>query len=155
MIELTGALDVALSRGLVSLDRLAELEGEDGRPGVLLLRRTLRDLGHLGGPTPSELETRTARLLKRAGLPTPSAQVRAGPGGAFRIDFAYAHLRLAIECYGYTWHHSPAQMEYDHRRQRRLTLDGWTVLVYTWKDVTEHGDRVVAEITAARARLSA
>lgn len=152
--ELTGALDHALSCGLVSLDRLQGIQGERHRPGARILGDTLRALGYLGDPTPSDLEIRMARLLRRAGLPRPRTQVLAGPGGTFRIDFAYPSLLLAIECYGYAWHHSPTQMEHDHRRQRRLTLDGWTVLVYTWRDVVGDAGRVVTEIAAARSRLA-
>jgi len=61
--------------------------------------------------------------------------------------------RLSIEVDGYVWHFSPEHQRRDHARRNQLIRAGWTLLVYTWRDVLEQPDRVAAEITATRARL--
>lgn len=96
-----------------------------------------------------------ARLFRRGGLPIPRAEVRAGPDGRYRIDYAFEDRLLALELYGYAWHHSPEHMARDLARQRRLTLGGWLVLIFSWPDVVYHAPRVVAEIGAGYARAGA
>lgn len=156
--QLADAVDRALARGVVRLaDLAAEVERANGRRGSAQLRRCIAELGpyaagHRGGPgtpPPSVLESRMRRLLHRYGLPDPEVEHVAGPEGEYRIDFTYPRWRVAVETYGYAWHHSPAQMQHDLERQRRLTLDGWTILVFTWKDVTETPERVAKELRTA------
>lgn len=145
------AVDRALAGRLVrmrDIERGLEREGA-GRRGAGYLHIRLLERGYVGGPTPSLLESDMGRLLRRTGLPVPKAEVHAGPDGRYRIDFVYSARRVAVELYGYTWHHSPAQMTADMARQRKLTLEGWTVLVYTWQDVHQDPERVAEEIAAA------
>jgi very-short-patch-repair endonuclease len=149
--QIADAIDRGLAGGIL---RLADLEAE-ARPskrrrrGAAQLRWCLQATGRTGGPNPSVLESIMARLFLRYRLPAPKAEVRAGPDGRFRIDYAYPEQRVAIELYGYAWHHSPVQMRHDLARQRALTLDGWTVLVFSWHDVTTDPARVAAEIRRA------
>lgn len=149
------AVDQALAAGIV---RLRDLEAEaatPGRRGVAQLRDGIAALGPSpgsGAPPPSVLETRMRRLLRSGGLPDAAMEHVAGPDGEYRIDLAYPEHRLAVELYGYRWHHSRAQMQRDHRRQRRLTLEGWTILVFTWDDVVHEPDRVAAELGRALER---
>ncbi|MBV9661557.1 MAG: DUF559 domain-containing protein [Acidimicrobiales bacterium] len=153
--ELAAAVDQALSKRLVRVrDLAAEVEMADGRRGCGRLRRCLDELGYIGAPAPSVLESRMLRLFKRHGLSRPKVEVRAGADGRYRIDFAFPALRLAIEVYGYGSHHSPGQMQHDHARQRHLVLQGWTVLVFTWRDVVHQPDTVASQILAALAQLS-
>lgn len=145
------AVDRALANGVV---RLRDIEEGLRHPwarkrGAGYLRICLAERGYVGAPNPSVLESDMARLAKRMGLPVPKAEVHAGPDGRYRIDFVFPGSRLAVEVYGYTWHHSPEQLTGDMGRQRRLTLEGWTVLVYTWQDVQRDPERVAAEIMAA------
>ena len=147
--QLALAVDTALSRGLV---RVADLEAEIGsgpRRGTAVLRSCLLERGDICPPDASVLEGQVARLFGRRDLPVPRAQVHAGPAGRFRIDYAYPDRLLAIEFNGYTWHHSPEQMARDLARQRALTLEGWLILVYSWKDVLHAGDKVAQEIATA------
>lgn len=149
--EIDRAVDRALASGLVRLEDIESGLAADGsgRRGVGYLRLRLFERGYVGGPTPSVLESDMGRLLRKMGLPVPKAEVHAGPDGRYRIDYAYGSRRVAIEVYGYTWHHSPEQLAGDVDRQRRLTLEGWTVLIYTWQDVQREGERVAAQIASA------
>lgn len=149
----TAALDRALSRGALTLDDLERVL-PSRRRGVGRVRACLIEHGYLGAPAPSVLESHMTRILSKTGLAPARAELLAGPGGRYRIDFAYPEVKLAIECYGYAWHHSPVQMTNDLRRQRQLAMEGWTVLVYTWRDVTDHPSQIVREIEAAHLRLS-
>ena len=145
------AIDRTLAKRLVRVQDLeGGLNGEaSGRRGVGYLRARLLDRGYVGGPSPSVLESDMGRLLRRSGLPVPKAEVRAGPDGRYSIDYAYSSRRVAVEVYGYTWHHAPDQLTGDMARQRQLTLEGWTVLIYTWQDVQQDPERVAAEISTA------
>lgn len=152
--EVASAVDRALAGGLTRLgDLVAELGS--GRRGGAALRRCLIERGDICGPTASVLEARMARLFRSSGLPIPRAEVHAGPGGRYRIDYAFEDRPLALELYGYAWHHSPEHMTRDLARQRRLALDGWLVLIFSWPDVVHHAPRVVAEIGAGYARAGA
>lgn len=45
-------------------------------------------------------------------------------------------------------------MTRDHHRRNELSELGWTVLVFTWLDVTREPERVLATVRRARARSS-
>jgi very-short-patch-repair endonuclease len=95
-----------------------------------------------------------SRLLQRSGLGCLEAEVVAGADGRFRVDYACAEVRLAVEAYGYTWHHTPEQLAHDLERQSSLTRAGWTVLAYTWLQVERDPERVLSEVVAMHTRLS-
>jgi very-short-patch-repair endonuclease len=145
-------IDRAVALKLVTiLALMAELKrrGGRGRHGIGVLRRVLRDRGFLGVPNPSVLESRMMRLLRRHRLPTPDVELSTGPDGEYRLDFAYPDRRLAIEVDGYVWHFSPDHLQRDHARRNRLQAEGWRVLVYTWRDITQNPARVAAEVIGA------
>ena len=142
----TEAVAAALDRALASrLVRLRDLDDATraggGVRGIAVLRRCLQQRGYVGGPGPSVLESRMARLFTRYRLPKPSAEVVWGDGREYRLDFAYPAIKLAIEVYGYAWHHSPDQLAHDLARQRRLVSAGWTVLAYTWRQLARRPTR--------------
>ncbi len=150
------ALDRALASRLVRLRDLDDAtRAGGGVRGTAVLRRCLQQRGYVGGPGPSVLESRMARLFTRYRLPKPRAEVVWGEGREYRLDFAYPAIKLAIEVYGYAWHHSPDQLAHDLARQRRLVSGGWTVLAYTWRQVAADPHAVAAEISTAYRRLSA
>lgn len=144
------SVDRALANRLVRINDLRRGLAEwGGKRGTGYLRVCLAERGYTGAPHPSVLESAMGRLLRRMGLPAPEAEVHAGPDGRYRIDFVYRARRVAVEVYGYAWHHSPEQLTADMARQRQLTLEGWTVLIYTWQDIERDPERVTAEIAAA------
>jgi Protein of unknown function (DUF559) len=155
--ELTDVVDVALARRLVTVEGLmAELDrlARRGRPGVGVLRHHLLDRGFIGAPAASVLEAKARRLVIATGLPMPTVEQSAGEDGEYRLDIAWVAILLTVEVDGYIWHFSPAHMQRDAARRNRLQQAGWTVLVYTWRDVTAEPARVAREITAAYRRLA-
>jgi very-short-patch-repair endonuclease len=145
---LEAAVDRALSRRLVTvaqLDAATSPVRTTRRPGVAALRAHLIDRGDLGVPEPSVLESRMQRLFRQQRLPVPAAEV-SWEDGRYRLDFAYPDRMVAAEVDGYAWHHSPEQVERDTARRNRLQAAGWTVLVYTWRQVIREPQRVAAEI---------
>jgi len=96
------------------------------------------------------------RLLRSAGLIgwLPNYPVRLG-GQSVVLDVAFPTTRLAIEVDGLVWHVDPARFQRDRTRQNELVTAGWTVLRFTWADLTERPDHVVAVVRSTLDRLSA
>ncbi|MBO0747147.1 MAG: DUF559 domain-containing protein [Acidimicrobiaceae bacterium] len=155
--QVSGAIDRVLAQKLVRFSDLATTVDHTGTAlrGVATLRTHLYSMGYLGAPAPSVLESHMARLISRSGLPAPEVEYVAGDHRAYRLDFAYPALKLCIEVDGYAWHHDPAKVAYDHARRNRLRIEGWQILVYTWSQVRDDPDQVVAEIVEVYRRLAA
>ena len=111
------------------------------------LRALLTDRAE--GIPQKELERRFLRLIRAYGLPKPVRQKRSGNR---KIDFAYPELMIAIEVDGWNSHGSPAALASDLKRQNELILRGWTILRFTWSQITKQPDEVAATIRAALRR---
>jgi len=147
------ALDLALSRRLVSLQELREtldFVARRGRRGAGVLRSLLDERSAADGLAESVLEARMLRLCRHQGLPEPVCQheVRSGTRLVGRIDFAYPHDLVAIELDGYESHSSLDAFRRDRARQNDLVAMGWTVLRFTWDDVTQRPARVAGAVRA-------
>jgi very-short-patch-repair endonuclease len=145
---LQDALDAALRKGLTVPRRvLAKLDALQcrGRKGVGTLRRLLGE--DPDAPPPSWLERRFLRLLSKLAL---SDFLREYPmfGGRRRIDFAWPHLALGIEVHGAGWH-PPARWSDDWARHNELTADGWSILHFTWQQISDEPDLVERTIRMA------
>jgi very-short-patch-repair endonuclease len=130
-----------------------------GRAGVGVLRSVLDGWTIGDRPPDSELEVAVARLLQRYGLPAPQFQhLVTGPGFRSRVDFAYPELRIVIEVDGWRFHATRAAFEADRQRDAMLESAGWTVLRFTWLQVSRRpawvAERVAATL-AARSRAAA
>ena len=149
--QLDDAVDRALAKGLIRTKDLVALTkpARGGRPGVAALRRCLDERGVTNVPAPSVLESKMARLMVRYCLPLARPEHIAGEFGEYRIDYAYPEARVAVELYGYSSHRTPEQLRADQARQRRLTIQGWTVMVFTWRDVVENPAGVAEDIRRA------
>ena len=62
------------------------------------------------------------------------------------MDFAYPQRRLAVELDGFESHGQRDAFDRDRARQNQLVLLGWTVLRFTWADVTERPETVAAAL---------
>jgi very-short-patch-repair endonuclease len=121
-----------------------------GRCGAGVLKSVLAEYG---GPTLTdrELEERFLALCRAARLPQPevNAWITLDDGIAYKIDFLWRRDRLAVETDGWGSHGTRQAFESDRRRDRLLSLGGWTVVRFTWRDVEREPD----EVTTTLARL--
>jgi very-short-patch-repair endonuclease len=95
--------------------------------------------------TRSELEKRFLALCRTAGLPKP--QVNTFENGK-EVDFTWPDRRLMVEVDSLRHHGTRAAFERDRRRDQELTLNGWRVLRFTWRQVVEEPDRVAATLAS-------
>jgi hypothetical protein len=161
LLDLGGVLPLdkvrdALDRGiahkvLTPMSALAELNrrGGTGVRGTAHLRALLDDAGLTGSHRPSELEAKTRRLIQKAGLPQPRCELIVGNNGEYRLDFCWPELLLAIEVDGWMYHSSFAAFHGNKTRKNSLVIDGYSILEYTWKHVTQTPSTVMREISAA------
>ncbi|MGH9214982.1 MAG: DUF559 domain-containing protein, partial [Acidimicrobiales bacterium] len=128
--------------------RLEEL-ARQGRPGVRAVRQLLdRTEGRPLGDT--WLEQEGLRLIAHAGLPAPRCQVklRSAGGGIARVDLLWDEVRLVVELDGHGTHATRRDRHAGAEQAARLGLDGWRVVPFTYEDVTERPNYVVAMIRA-------
>jgi hypothetical protein len=136
------ALAEAEYRGLLNLDEIEQYLGR-GRPGGRRLRQALARHQSRLALTRSDLERRFLALCERAGIPLPEVNE---PVSRMRIDKVWPRHRIAVELDGYEGHHTPAQMERDRRRELQARMHGYTVVRYTWSQVVNEPDLVVADL---------
>jgi REase_MTES_1575 len=121
-----------------------------GRRGAAVLRRVLAEYD---GPTMTdrELEERFLVLCRQASVPQPEVNgwVSLENGIAYKVDFLWRAERLGIETDGWGSHGTRQAFENDRRRDRLLTLAGWTMVRFTWRDV----EREPVEVTETLAGL--
>ena len=71
------------------------------------------------------------------------------PAGSQPLTFP-ASL-VAIEVDGWAWHIDPERFQLDRSRQNEMVTAGWTVLRFTWTDLTERPDLVLRTVRRALA----
>jgi very-short-patch-repair endonuclease len=156
------------ARPLTVLEAAVELGGGGG----LLLDRALqrwvgfpevyeaycRNLGSHGSTTAGRLLVAAAdrsacvaeRLLVRLLRESGATGWRCGvPASNYLIDLAFPASRVAIEVDGWAWHMDAERAQGDKRRRNALVRQGWTILRYTWLDLTSRPRAVIAEIAHA------
>ena len=123
-----------------------------------LWRAHLRNKGRHGSPAArrllqaasdgarSEAERLLVKLLRDAGIKGWTTNY---PIGKYKADVAFPKERVDIEVDGWAFHSDPEVFAKDRERQNAIALMGWQVLRFTWLDLTEHPQRVIAEIAAA------
>ena len=116
------------------------IERQPNGRGVRKLRRIVTGDDPI---TISKLERRFVRLLRRAGLPLPVTNKRAG---GRRVDCRWPERRLTIELDGYRYHRSRHAWELDRRREREARARGDEFRRYTWGDVYEEPAATLAEL---------
>lgn len=99
----------------------------------------------------SAAERRLIGLLRRAGI---SGFVVGHPFGRTQIDIAFPDARLALEFDSWAWHTDPERFTADREKGNALVDAGWAVLRITWKELTEHPDRIVDRIRSALLRAA-
>jgi very-short-patch-repair endonuclease len=118
-----------------------------GRHGSPAARRLLQAAD---GGAKSEAERLFQRLLTSAGIGGWLANRRVA---GYEVDFVFRDAMLAIEIDGFAFHSDGNDFQHDRVKQNAIALAGWQVLRFTWLDLTEYPDRVLAEVRRAiRAR---
>jgi very-short-patch-repair endonuclease len=111
-------------------------------PGARRLRDILRGDVRV---TLSALERRFLALLREAGLALP--QTNRAVGGR-RVDCHWPERRLIVELDGYRYHGSRHAWEQDRRREREARARGDEFRRYTYGDVFEAPQLMLAELRA-------
>jgi hypothetical protein len=105
------------------------------------------------GSWPIEVTVPTASgRCKRPGhrLPAPEVNARVG---RYEVDFLWRDLRLVVETDGYRYHSSRTAFEADRARDAQLQASGHRVLRFTYRQLRESPDAVVASLRSVlRAR---
>ncbi|NED67277.1 DUF559 domain-containing protein, partial [Streptomyces sp. SID10244] len=71
------------------------------------------------------------------------------PVGGYILDLAIPEHKIAIEIDGFAYHSDAEAFQHDRERQNDLIANGWTVLRFTWHDLTTRPQWVLAQIRAA------
>jgi len=87
-------------------------------------------------------------LLKSAGITGWRVNHQWDASDRRTIDVAFVWELLAIEIDGWAWHHTPERFQADRNKQNDLTDIGWTVLRFTWFDLTQRPDEVTRRVRA-------
>lgn len=123
-----------------------------------LWRTQLRNKGRYGSPAARRLlqvaadgarshaERLLIDLLRRAGI---TGWVTNYPVGRYRVDVGFPRAKVAVEVDGWAFHSDQTDFQQDRVRQNEIALMGWQVLRFTWLDLTEYPDRVIALIRSA------
>lgn len=123
-----------------------------------LWRTHLRNKGRTGAPRArrllqaaddgarSEAERRLLRILRDARITGWKANYRVG---GYRVDVGFPVQKVAIEVDGFAFHSGAEEFQVDRTRQNDIVMMRWTVLRFTWLDLIEYPERVLAVIRAA------
>jgi very-short-patch-repair endonuclease len=130
-------------------DVLTRTAGRKG-PGHEATRETLAELEALGTTlTRSSLEVSFQRLVRRARLPKPQANVSVE---GLQVDACWPDARLIVELDGWGAHSSKHAFQRDRERDVRLTAGGWTVLRFTHHHVVSRPGWVADTVRELLAR---
>ncbi len=154
--EVERAVDQAEVLRLFDLRAVEDAMARAGRRrGAALLGAVLADYA---GPTLTGegLEEMFFALCRKASLAQPEVNVWVTPedGVAYKADFLWRDERLILETDGRDVHTTRRAFEHDRLRDQRLTLAGFTVVRFTWRQVTRDPERVLRTTRNLLARLA-
>jgi predicted transcriptional regulator of viral defense system len=102
------------------------------------------------------IEERFLALCRRATLPSPAvnAWITCDDGVSYKADFLWRSRKLIAETDGRDVHTTRKAFEHDRLRDQRLTLAGYTVVRFTWRQVADEPGSVVEALRTLLARLA-
>ncbi len=115
-------------------------KGRYGSPAARRLLQTAEDGAR------SAAERLLVRLLEESGITGWLANY---PVAGYRVDVGFPACKVALETDGLAFHTDSDAFHSDRVRQNAIILAGWQVLRFTWLDLTEYPQRVIAEIQYA------
>lgn len=106
--------------------------------------------------TEKELEERFLALCRKATLPSPAvnAWITCDDGVSYKGDFLWRTEKLIAETDGRDVHTTRKAFEHDRLRDQRLTLAGYTVVRFTWRQVAGQPGSVAEALRGLLARLA-
>jgi hypothetical protein len=119
-----------------------------GRHGSNALRKALILHTPRLARTLSALEERFLALCEDHGIPLPEVNVTVA---GLMVDALWRDRMLVVELDGARAHATPAAMQRDRDRDLTLRAAGYEVRRYTWQQVTEQPEAVVADLRPALA----
>jgi Protein of unknown function (DUF559) len=147
-MEAVVVADSALHLGkTTSPELLAVLESCARWPGVAGARRSI---DFASGRAESVLESCARVVFDSYGLEPPELQVTfRGEGFVFRGDFYWARHRTIAEADGMAKYEDPQRARDQIRRDRLLRDAGYKVVHFTWRELFETPELVIARIRKA------
>jgi predicted transcriptional regulator of viral defense system len=106
--------------------------------------------------TRRQLEERFLALCRKVSLPSPAvnAWITLADGVAYQADFLWRAERFIAETDGRDVHTTRKAFEHDRLRDQRLTLAGYTVVRFTWRQVADEPGSVAEALRTLLARLA-
>ena len=136
------AVERAEALRIFDLGAILRLLSDNPRhPGRRALAGALEHYWEVPTPTRSELEDLFLDLCTRHGLPRPVVNARVC---GYEVDFLWREQRVIVETDGHTTHGTRAAFERDRARDARLVAAGYRVVRFTYRQVTEASEDVVA-----------
>ena len=140
--QLRRALAEADYRGLLD-PRDVERALRRGRPGSRSARVALQNHMPELAQTLSVLEDRFLDLCECARIRLPEVNARVGD---MRVDALWREERIAVELDGAAAHGGWAAIKRDRQREMALRNRGFQVIRYTWEQVTNGRQEVIADL---------
>lgn len=151
--QLTKALNEAERRRAADLREIERAMAATARrrgSGHAELRWALERLRAIGAAvTRSELEDRFLALLEARRLPQPRTYCAIE---GMEVDVCWPRERVVVELDGWGAHATRQAFQRDRERSNDLTAAGWSVLRFTWADVTLRPEDTEVRVRAALAR---
>lgn len=132
--------EATVRHGVEPRDVLSVLGDRPNAPGAARVRRIV------AGDDPlllSRLETAFFRRLKAAGLPRPDTNRRID---GHVVDCRWPRHRLTVELDSFAFHNTRLSWQRDRARERAAYARGDQLRRYTWLDVTERPEPMLAEL---------
>ena len=120
-------------------------------PGI---QRAAQVIDFADGAAESPLESRSRVAFAGGGLPAPALQalILLRDGGRARVDFLWAQWRIIGEADGRLKIQRPEDLWDEKLREDRLRELGYEVVRWTWDEIVNYPEVVVARILRAIAR---
>jgi very-short-patch-repair endonuclease len=140
------AIEQGEVRGIIQPAELEEaLDRFPGLAGPARVRRLLGTRSE-AALTRSEAERRFLELIRQSDLPRPEANVQLH---GYEVDFLWRDANVVVEIDGFQFHGTRGAFEYDRRKGARLAATGYTVLRFTWTEITQRPFAVIATVAQA------
>ncbi|MHC3002572.1 DUF559 domain-containing protein [Gordonia metallireducens] len=140
-------LDSALLRKHTTVTEVVDAQKRNG--GRRGSRRSREMVAAITDGSRSEAERKAIALFRSGGVTGWTANA---PVCGYVVDLAFIEQKVAVEIDGFAFHSDAASFQHDRTRQNVLIANGWTVLRFTWQDITGQPASVLANVRRSIAR---